>query len=252
MGAVAQLLTVDLGNTRLKVGLWRSAVLGERLVVEGDELAGLERWLADRGPLRIGLSSVASDARTARITALLARHGEVLVPEPRIANLCRSPERVGRDRLHAAAGAARLLGRACLVVDAGTALTVDALRVTPAGASFLGGAIAPGPSLLARALATGTARLPEVTPRPGAQALGRVTEEALEAGIVIGFRGAAARLVDELAREAELAEPVVVLTGGASPFLLEPVPFTTHTLRHEPDLLHLGLRVALEAPRLQP
>lgn len=244
---MAQLLTVDLGNSRLKACLWGDAGVLARHASEGDDLAGLERWLAGRSALRIGLSSVASDERTARVGATLARHGTVLVPEPLVANLCRSPERVGRDRLHAAAGAARLVGRSCVVVDAGTALTVDALRVAPDGASFLGGAIAPGPRLLARALATGTARLPEVSPRPGARALGRVTEEALEAGIVVGFRGAAGRLVEELAREAELHDAPVVLTGGAAEFLLEPEPFTTRPLRLEPDLLQHGLRVALEA-----
>jgi len=249
MGAVAELLTVDLGNSRLKACRWSGARLVARHSAEGDDLAGFEAWLAAHGPTRVGLSSVASEARTARVLAQLAPHaeGQVRVPVPLVTNLCRSPERVGRDRLHAAAGALGLLGRSCVVVDAGTALTVDALRVSGAMGSFLGGAIAPGPALLARALATGTARLPEVAPRPGARALGRVTEEAIEAGIVIGFRGAAERLVEELARAAELAEAPVVLTGGASAFLLEPTSFTTRVLHHEPELLQLGLRAALEA-----
>jgi len=246
---VTELLTVDLGNSRLKACRWRGEDLLARHVAEGDALEAFESWLAEQGPLLVGLSSVASQARTARVTTLLARHapGGVHQPEPLVANLCRSPERVGRDRLHAAAGAARLLARSCVVVDAGTALTVDALRCDGGGASFLGGAIAPGPTLLARALASGTARLPEVTPRPGARALGRVTEEALEAGVVVGFRGAAARLVEEVAREAELAGGPVVLTGGASAFLLEPEPFTARPLQHVPELLQLGLRAALAA-----
>lgn len=246
---MAELLTVDLGNSRLKACRWSGGTIVARHVADGDEFAAFEAWLRRQGPLGVGLSSVASEARTARVTALLELHaqGPVSFPEPLVANRCRSPERVGRDRLHAAAGAALLLARSCVVVDAGTCLTVDALRVSSDGASFLGGAIAPGPALLARALATGAARLPEVAPRPGAHALGRVTEEALEAGIVVGFRGAAARLVEELAREAELPEAPVVLTGGASAFLLEPAPFTPRALRHEPDLLQLGLRAALEA-----
>ena len=97
------------------------------------------------------------------------------------------------DRLFAARAALELGDEACLVVDAGTALTVDVARPATAGAArgaFLGGAIAPGPTLLAAALARGAAQLPEIDPQPGAAALGLDTRAAIESGIAVGFAGA--------------------------------------------------------------
>jgi len=118
--------------------------------------------------------------------------------------------------------------------------------------AFLGGAIAPGPALLAAALARGTARLPEVIPEPGAQALGRSTEEAIRAGVGVGFRGAARFLVDGIAAEGSAAErgftdPLVVVTGGARTHLLAPEAFTSRPLAEVPDLVHRGLLAALRS-----
>ncbi len=112
------------------------------------------------------------------------------------------------------------------MVDAGTALTVDALRLGEDGeARFLGGAIAPGPALLGAALSRGAAQLPDIQPRPGASAFGRDTVGAIQAGVVVGFRGAAARLVAELGQATDLGAAPILVTGGARNFLLEPEPF---------------------------
>jgi type III pantothenate kinase len=172
-----------------------------------------------------------------------ARFAGALDPGLEIA--CREPASVGRDRLFAARGAWQLLHSSCLVLDAGTALTVDALRASDGERPvFLGGAIAPGPRLLARALSSGTARLPEVDPRPLPRALGRDTREALEAGVALGFLGAARELAARIAAEAGLGAAPLVLTGGARAFLEAPSLFDGRTLRVEPELVHLGLLAA--------
>jgi type III pantothenate kinase len=245
------MLTVDLGNSRLKACLWdrSGAQFACMARWEGgkSELAGFERWLASQRSPLAALASVAAPEATERVRALLAARCERvhLAPESGLENRCREPERVGADRLYAAAGAAALAGRSCLVVDAGTALTVDAVLVSGATWAFLGGAIAPGPGLSAAALAAGTARLPRIEPRAGARALGTVTEEAIQAGIVVGFRGAAERLVEELAGEAGLGAAPVVLTGGAREFLLVPRSFTARPLEVVPELVQRGLLEAL-------
>ena len=246
-------LTCDLGNSRLKLRLWEPASDAPRGLLElplasASELAhGLRRFLeAELAPdteLASALSSVADEARTEAVAACLASRGS-LTSAPPIANTCRNPERVGADRLWAARGALDLLGASCIVLDAGTALTVDAARLDADGPAFLGGAIAPGPALLAEALERGGARLPAVRARPGAPALGRETAEALAAGVAVGFRGAARELLTRVAAEAGLGGAPVVLTGGARAFLLEPEPLVA--LRVEPELVHLGLRAALE------
>lgn len=250
MGHV-HLLTVDLGNSRLKACCWAPSGGGFECVERWDanalDLAGFEGWLKGRPATVAAFSSVGSAESTARVGAMVAARAArfFLEPDSGLTNRCREPERVGSDRLHAAAGAAALFGRSAIVVDAGTALTVDALLVQGSARVFLGGAIAPGPALAAAALAGGTAHLPRIEPRPGARALGTITEEALQGGVVVGFRGAAAELVEELAKEAELADSPVVLTGGAREFLLVPCPFTARELHVVPDLVQRGLLAAL-------
>jgi type III pantothenate kinase len=162
-------------------------------------------------------------------------------PDPGLSVACREPESVGRDRLFAARGALEACGESAIVVDAGTALTVDAVR---ADGTFLGGAIAPGPTLLAQAVSAGTARLPRIEPRPGAPALGDDTQAALRSGVLHGFRGAARELADRVAEESGLAGAPVVLTGGARRYLLDPSVFAARRLIEEADLVHHGLIVA--------
>jgi hypothetical protein len=118
---------------------------------ECDELPRFERWLAYQERPVAALSSVATAERTERLRALLESHSArvCLAPDSGLSNRCRQPERVGADRLYAAAGAAALFGWSCVVVDAGTALTVDALSVDGT-APPSGRTIAPGPRLRGR------------------------------------------------------------------------------------------------------
>ncbi len=127
------------------------------------------------------------------------------------------PDRVGMDRLLAALAAYRRAGGACIVADAGTAITVDAVD---ADGTFLGGAIFPGPGLMARSLADGTAQLPAVeigrgiVPDP---VIGKNTEEAIRSGIMRALAetvsGLAAAMMGELGG---ITVPLYV-TGGYAP-----------------------------------
>ena len=120
------------------------------------------------------------------------------------------PARVGTDRLLAALAAYRRAEGACIVVDAGTAVTVDAVDV---GGTFLGGAIFPGPDLMARALAEGTAQLPLVKPEYAESILGRNTRDAIRAGVHHGWRGGVIMML--AAALSEVGEHAsVFLTGG--------------------------------------
>ncbi len=125
-------------------------------------------------------------------------------------------QRIGADRLVGAFAALRLHGAPVIVVDLGTATTVDA--VGPEG-SFRGGAIAVGAELGIAALASGTAQLPRVPLGLPGRAVGRDTAEAMVSGAVIGHVGAVRELVtrmtDELT-EGAATRPTVVATGGLS------------------------------------
>lgn len=274
------MLTADLGNSALKLALWgaldprasddlRAGALAavEPLATATFALAGgtdagvlaadLAAFLAAAGgaaPRRAALSSVAGPERTARLAAVLGAAladfevALVVHPDPGLENTCRHPETVGADRLFAARGALALLGRGAVVLDVGSALTVDAVEPDAVGGRrgrFLGGAIAPGPRLLAEALERGGAQLARVDPRGPVPALGRETRAALESGVVHGLRGAAFELARRVGAEAGLAAAPRVLTGGARALLLEPHPFWDGDLRVDPHLVHRGLFAAL-------
>lgn len=210
------------------------------------------------------VSSVAGSTQTELVCDVLLESGARAVhrsPEVGLVNSTRTPETVGHDRLYAArggvewharrySGAEGAVAPGLLVVDAGTALTVDAVAFDGSSrARFLGGAIAPGPMLLADSLARRAAQLPAVEPEPGARALGRDTLEAIRAGVVVGFRGAASSLTREVAREAQLESAPILLTGGARLYLLEPSPcLKGGELIVDPWLVERGLlAAALEA-----
>jgi type III pantothenate kinase len=261
------LLTGDLGNSRCKLRLWSAGEVAAPLAHprvtlasrDFDSRAGIgaevSAWLDEIPSVdAVAICGVASSdledellraLETAAALHPLNRRGSQ--PELGLAIACREPEKVGRDRLFAARGALELCHACAIVVDAGTALTVDAVRED---GTFLGGAIAPGPALLAKALAEGTARLPRIEPRPRPAALGRTTEEALQAGVVVGFRGAARELVERVSDEAGFAGAPVVLTGGAGYLLREPSAFVGRRVLEEPDLVHIGLLAAWNASRL--
>lgn len=259
-------LLADVGNSRIKLARLDDAApgaaaegVGLPAVVRRQDLdsrsfraENLERWLlgAAPGPAVILVASV-YEAAAARLEAAIAEISVIRhrpIRQRRIAHLdlaidvsLPEPGRVGIDRLAAAAaaGLVKPADRAAVVVDCGTAVTVD--MVTRAG-GFLGGSILPGPLLMARALAEGTSRLPAVAALGGGQRPtmpGRSTEEAIAAGIGLGIRGAVARLVAEA--RAALGEPAVtILTGGAAAAVHDALPDAVLV----PDLVLAGIALA--------
>lgn len=120
------------------------------------------------------------------------------------------PDHVGVDRLAAAAAAYARFGGPVIVVDVGTAITVDA--VSEDGV-FLGGIIAPGPGMSARALHEQTDLLPWVAPEMPGSILGRSTPECIRSGLVYGTGAMVDGLVERV--KELLGERVrVVGTGG--------------------------------------
>ncbi|KPJ72667.1 MAG: hypothetical protein AMS14_07395, partial [Planctomycetes bacterium DG_20] len=156
-----------------------------------------------------------------------------------IATGVREPDRVGVDRLLAALAAYRRTGGACIVVDCGTAVTVDAVD---SGGVFLGGAIFPGREMMARALAEGTAQLPHVRGSAAPESvLGKSTEEAILAGLVRGTAGALESLVAAAMMEVGLHARVVVTGGDAA---VPESPVLRRKSQVVPDLVLEGLVMA--------
>jgi type III pantothenate kinase len=256
-------LLADVGNTRIKlatitdrgaVGRLPGVSRRADLLTHDFRAEHLRRWLdaAAAGPAvllvaavhergAVRLEAAVAEASATRHRPLRQRRIgrddlplEVLVTEP---------GRVGIDRLAAAAAAAvvKPAGRPAIVVDCGTAVTVDVVSIE---GHFLGGAILPGPGLLARALAEGTSRLPAVAALDGTRPPpmpGRSTQEAIAAGIGWGLRGAVARLVAE-ARAASAGDPFILLTGGSAGVVRDAVPDAIEM----PDLVLAGIALAAE------
>ena len=149
---------------------------------------------------------------------------------------------VGADRLVGALAAFERHRRAVVVVDIGTAVTVDAVD---ARGCFRGGAIAPGPEMMAAALAAMTAKLPRVRPRRVRRAIGRSTRAGIAAGLFFGTAGLVDRLVTRIARELR-GRPLVIATGGLAKLV---APASATIRRVEPDLLFDGLRLVWERRR---
>jgi len=150
------------------------------------------------------------------------------------------PERVGTDRLLESLAAYRRLGRECIVVDFGTAITVNAVR---ADGTFAGGAIFPGLAMMVRALSDGTALLPEIPPPSAAPLVGRNTEEAISVGVLRGAAGAVAGLIDA-ARQVVGGQAPVILTGGAAEAVADLLPADCRTIA--PNLVIEGLLAAYD------
>lgn len=150
-----------------------------------------------------------------------------------------NPKQIGADRLVAAKAAHAKYKSTAIVIDAGSAITID--LVTKNGA-FAGGVIVPGMELSARALVDMTAKLPLVKKIRPRRVVGQCTGEAIASGIYYGTAGLIDAIVRRISRETKTM-PVVVATGGSAKMIAK----ISETIDHvEPDLLLQGLRLVWE------
>jgi type III pantothenate kinase len=135
------------------------------------------------------------------------------------------------------AAAYEQMAKACVVVDAGTAVTVDCCNDT---GDFLGGAIAPGARTMLQSLHEKTARLPQVELAVPSGAFGKNTREAMLQGVYHGVRGMVRELVEQYATE--LGNwPDIIATGGDAQMLFEGWELI-HAV--SPDLTLYGIALA--------
>jgi type III pantothenate kinase len=228
------LLALDIGNTNVTIGLFRAgALIGSRRAATNPSATSDEVELVLGGLLQldgIGLADVDAVSLasvvprlTVAVERLTARRGQTLVAASAgtvpLAVRVDRPDDVGADRLVNALAAARLYGTPAVVVDFGTATTLDCVA---ADGAYVGGAIAPGLELGLEALATRTAKLPRIELVAPDRAIGRNTVHAMQAGTVFGYQALAAGLLDRVRAElgdANGVEPGAVkaiLTGGLS------------------------------------
>jgi type III pantothenate kinase len=122
------------------------------------------------------------------------------------------PMTVGADRIINTLAASRMFGRDCIVVDLGTATTLDCIT---AEGVFIGGIIAPGVQTSAETLTRKTSKLPATELAIPQRAIGRRTEDCIRSGVIFGAADAIDGAVRRIKAEWPHREtPLVVATGG--------------------------------------
>lgn len=214
------LLVLDIGHARVKLGIVEAGelVFSQRVGIEQREnLQGAieEAWRRLGGKGEVAAAS--SNKPFAEEVSELVQQATGQRPQFVGTDLdlpiniaTKVPEKTGIDRVLNVAAAYQQLGKACCVVDAGSAVTVD---FCDDDGTFLGGNIAPGASLQADSLHQLAPHLPIVRPAGGDDAFGDDTESAINAGIVNGIRGLVRHAVEQHAMTLE-TWPEVIATGG--------------------------------------
>jgi len=121
------------------------------------------------------------------------------------------PENIGADRLANAAAGAKLMGTPSVVCDFGTALTFDILDPKK---GYKGGIICPGLPLMFDYLAEKTALLPHVEPSRTKAVVGRNTQQAMQIGARLGYRGMVREIIQSLKKDFGVTDLPVCCTGG--------------------------------------
>lgn len=246
------LLAVSVGNTRTRIGAFVEGQLVETSTFDngrdgdlGESLEHAFSPLREREDAVVLMASVNPgtsgplEEQIARVLHHEVKRVERDVPIPIGRQLDREAI-VGEDRLLNAAAAFDVLKQACVVVDAGTAITVD--FVDGAG-TFHGGAIAPGAQLMLDSLHQRTALLPDVEFARPVESIGHNTIEAMRAGVFHGMRGMVRELVEQYAEHAG-QYPMVIATGGDGDLLFRDYELVDRVV---PDLTLMGLAVTLRS-----
>ncbi|MBL8798403.1 MAG: type III pantothenate kinase [Planctomycetia bacterium] len=256
-------LVVDVGNTRIKWGRCEKGAIRELASLPHDDPAAWQAQLAAwqlSGPRAWAVSGVVPKRRDQLIDWLRTQGQQVCLLDRAVQLPLQvgvpAPDRVGIDRLLNAVAANHRLqrsrkpgshGKPAVIVDAGTAVTVDLL--SPEGA-FVGGAIFPGRRLMSLALHQHTALLPLVQNTQGnPPPVGEDTTAAIVAGVHHAVAGGINQLLkwqlgSRYPRVNYPTAPAIFLTGGDAPLLQHSID---DRARLWPEMTLEGIRLAAEA-----
>ena len=248
---------MDVGNTRLKWGVLQNGAVRRTGHIAQARIRdkGLQ-VLTTKIPRDVDdvfVSNVAGASFATRLSGVVGAHCGCEVHFARsersgwgVTNAYTQPRRMGVDRWVAMIGAWAEVQAACLVVDAGTAVTIDALDDE---GKHLGGQIIAGVATMAGALAAATSDIPVVKAAPGREAadldmFARTTAGAVREGAQNAVAGAVDRAIRTL--QSNAYRPRVVLTGGDASRILNAL---CETPLHRPHLVLQGLAHMLDHGR---
>jgi type III pantothenate kinase len=252
-----KLLTIDIGNTNITMGLfegdelkrtWRLATDNQRTSDEYGLL--IISLLTQFGEKKIDgacISSVVPPIQPVfedTLKKFFAIEPVVLGPGVKtgIAVMYENPKEVGADRIANAVGGFYRYKRSLIIVDFGTATTFD--YITAKG-EYMGGAIAPGIGISSEALFHKTAKLPKVEFQAPSRIVGRNTVESIQSGLFYGYVSMVDGMIKLMKAETK-DNPLVIGTGGYAP-LIAPKSKTIKIV--DPDITLYGLKYIYEKNR---
>ncbi len=250
------LLTLDIGNTEITIGLfqgeslashWRLTTSPDRTPDEWGSVVAAFLVQAGHSPNEVRsvcLASVAPSVTQSLAAGLESATGcrtvsiDACSPLPLVLDV-EEPMTVGADRIVNTLAAVDLYRSDTIVVDFGTATTFDCIT---GDAHFIGGVIMPGVRTSADQLIRRAAKLPATELTPPERVIGRRTEDCIRAGVLFGAAEAVDGIVRRIQREWPRTQtPRVIATGGLAGWVA-PLAQTIELVR--PDLTLQGIRIA--------
>ncbi len=250
------LLTVDVGNTNIVFGGYLNDELkfvsriSTDLTKTDDEYASKIKSvlsLNDIDKAEISgsiISSVVPPLNTTLKNAIKKIYGvEPVLVGPGIKTglnlLVDEPRQVGADLITASVAAFERYKKAVLIIDMGTATKM--MLVNNDGA-FTGVSIIPGVQIAIKALASGTAQLPQISLESPKYVIGKNTNDCMKSGVIYGNASLIDGMIDRIAEEfGEM--PVLIATGGLAHII---IPYCKHDIAIEENLLLEGLKLIYE------
>ncbi|MPQ47306.1 type III pantothenate kinase [Marinifilum sp. N1E240] len=247
------LLAIDIGNSNVVCGLSENNHWTEQFRIHtvanktADEYEVIYRTLLSSRNVdlnqidRIVVSSVVPSLISPiqeMIKKLFGQEALILGPEmyPHLDIGIQNPYEIGTDLVANAVAAYSKYQGNCIVVDFGTALTFTAIK---ADGNLLGVSIAPGLKTAMSSLSQKTAKLPNVDIAVPPSCIGKNTTHALQAGIVMGYKGLVQYLLEEICKELD-GKTTIIATGGLSQVMSSIIDKFDH---HEPMLTLDGLKI---------
>ncbi|MGI8893670.1 MAG: type III pantothenate kinase [Bacteroidia bacterium] len=204
-------LVIDLGNTRIKAGIFDGEELVHQVSYSGFTT---EKLISDTNKHQIDYCIFSSVVKGLDIIDKLKNLFPLLVLDAHtklpFINQYKTPGTLGNDRKANIAGAAKLFpGKHVLVIDAGTCLKTDFIN---SKSEYTGGSISPGLQMRFKAVNDYTSQLPLVNYRPMENFTGTGTEESILAGVIKGFLFEMEGFIDSY--KSKYKDLKVILTGG--------------------------------------
>jgi len=211
-------LVIDVGNTRVKAGVYDTTVLKEMVVIDKGRFSEEINRLAGSLPIKKAIISSVGKLSDKQQRSIQLRFPTTILsyttPVP-FENLYSTPETLGVDRIGLMAAFAKAYPeQSGLVIDAGSCITYDYMNNKK---QYLGGAISPGIRLRYEAMHNYTAKLPLLKIPDSFSLIGETTETAMHSGVIQGVLSEIDGVIEQYKQEYNIQ--VVVITGGNGEFL---------------------------------